>query len=146
MALACDLIVAAEGAQMGLPEVKRGLIAGSGGLLRLPGRIPFHLAMELALTGARLSAADAHRWGLVNRLAEPGAALAAAKELASAIAANAPTAVAVSKQIVAEAGAEIDAAAWERQHQLVEEIVVSDDAREGSAAFLEKREPKWSGS
>ena len=95
MALACDLIVAAKGAQMGLPEVKRGLIAGSGGLLRLPRRMPFHLAMELALTGERLSAADAHRWGLVNRLAEPGEALALARELASAVAANAPTAVAV---------------------------------------------------
>jgi enoyl-CoA hydratase len=145
MVLACDLIVAAEGSEMGLPEVKRGLIAGSGGLLRLPGRLPFHLAMEYALTGERLSAAEAYRWGLVNRLVEPGTALEAAKQLAVAIAANAPAAVGVSKQIVAEAGAAVAAEDWARQHRLVEEIVASDDAREGSAAFLEKREPRWTG-
>jgi enoyl-CoA hydratase len=145
MVLACDLVVAAEGSQMGLPEVKRGLIAGSGGLVRLPGRMPFHVAMEYALTGERMSAAEAHRWGLVNRLVEPGAALGVAKELGATVAANAPGAVRASKEIVSEAAAAAAAGVWERQRRVLEEIVDSADAREGAAAFLEKREPRWNG-
>lgn len=145
MVLACDLIVASEGAEFGLPEVKRGLIAGSGGLSRLPRRVPFHLAMEWILTGDRLQASEAHRWGLVNRLTAAGGALEAAKELARAVAANAPLAVGMSKLSVGEAAGEGDTATWEIQRQRVEEIVVSEDAREGAAAFLEKRPPKWKG-
>ena len=103
IALACDLIVAASDARFGIPEVKRSLVAGAGGLLRLPRRIPPAIAMELALTGDPISAADAHRYGLVNRVSEPGAALDEAMALAARITPNGPLAVAASKKIVAGA-------------------------------------------
>ena len=102
LALATDLIVASKDSAFGIPEVKRGLVAGGGGLLRLPQRIPSAIAMELALTGENLSAERAHALGMVNVLAEPGAALDAAIELAEKIAANGPLAVAVTKQIIVE--------------------------------------------
>jgi enoyl-CoA hydratase len=143
MALACDLIVAAEDAVLGLPEVKRGLIAGSGGLFRLPRRIPPQIAMEYALTGEPISAAEAHRWGLVNRLTPPGGALAAATELAELIAANAPIAVRTTKQIINQAPTWPPELIWDRQHELLELIVSSADAREGSEAFVQKRAPVW---
>ena len=100
VALACDLIVAARDAKVGIPEVKRGLVAAAGALIRLPKRIPYHLAMELALTGDPIGAERAHEIGIVNRLAEPGEAVAAARELAAAIVANGPLAIAGSKQIL----------------------------------------------
>ena len=100
IALACDLIVAARDARFGIPEVKRGLVAAGGALIRLPRRIPYHLAMELALTGDPIDAERAHAIGLVARLTEPGGAVAAARELAATIAANGPLAVAATKRIL----------------------------------------------
>ena len=146
IALACDLIVASRDARFGLPEVKRGLIAGSGGLLRLPARMPRQIAMEHVLTGRHLAAQEAHRWGLVNRLTEPGAALAGALDLAREIAANAPLSVEASKRVVAQSPGWPADEVWERQRVVLEAIVASDDAREGAAAFAEKRAPSWSGS
>lgn len=145
MALACDLIVAAESAQFGIPEVKRGLIAGSGGLLRLPRRIPPQIAMELALTGDLMSAQDARQWGLVNRLVPAGQALQAALELATRIAANGPLAVRITKQVVSESPTWPADEVWARQNALLEQVIASDDAREGAAAFAEKRTARWSG-
>lgn len=145
IALACDLIVASSEARFGIPEVKTGLIAGSGGLIRLPQRVPRQIAMEYALTGRMMTAAEAHRFGLVNRLAEPGKALDAARELAREIAANAPLSVAMSKRIVNEADTWPADEIWKRQRVLLEEIIASPDAREGARAFAEKRRPKWQG-
>ncbi len=146
IALACDLMVAADNAQFGLPEVKRGLIAGSGGLMRLPQRIPRQIAMQYALTGDLMSAAEAREWGLVNQLTAPGEALAAAKVLAHKIAANAPLAVQVSKQVVVESWDWSAKERWQRQNALLENIIHSDDAREGALAFSKKRPPVWTGT
>ncbi len=146
IALACDLVVASEAAQFGIPEVKRGLIAGSGGLLRLPQRIPPQIAMELALTGDLLPATEARQWGLVNRLVPAGGALAAALELAQRIAANGPLAVRVAKQVVAESPTWPADQVWARQDALLEEVIGSNDAREGALAFAEKRAPAWTGT
>jgi enoyl-CoA hydratase len=145
VALACDLIVAARDARFGLPEVKRGLVAAAGGLLRLPRRIPYHLAMELILTGEPIGAERAATIGIVNRLAEPGGAVAAARELAEAVARNGPLALAASKRIVAEAQDWPATEAWDRQRAISEPVFASDDAREGATAFAEKREPRWRG-
>ncbi|GAC1330278.1 MAG: crotonase/enoyl-CoA hydratase family protein [Mycobacteriales bacterium] len=145
LVLACDLVVAAEDAVFGLPEVKRGLVAGSGGLLRLPARVPPGIAMEHALTGEPISAADAHTWGLVNRLTAPGQALDGARALAASIAVNGPLAVRVSKMLVADATDATGNGAWERQNDALAGILASADAREGSAAFVEKRAPVWQG-
>ncbi|OHV33568.1 MULTISPECIES: crotonase/enoyl-CoA hydratase family protein [Pseudofrankia] len=143
--LACDLIVAADDARFGLPEPKRGLVAGSGGLYRLPRRIPYHAAMELSLTGGFLAAPDAHRYGLVNRLTEPGGALAAARRLAAEIAANAPLAVWSTKQIIVES-ADWTEEDWSvKQAPIFDPVVRSKDAIEGSLAFAEKRPPVWRG-
>lgn len=144
LVLACDLVVAADDAQFGLPEVGIGLIAGSGGLLRLPHRVPRSVACELALTGDRFGAVDAHRWGLVNRLVEPGSAVSAAVELAARIARNAPLALAATKRMLAAADLPVDAA-WERQEAELVAIKATEDAREGARAFGEKRAPRWSG-
>ena len=145
IALACDLIVAAETASFGLPEVRRGLIAGSGGLLRLPRRIPRNVAMDYALTGRMMSARDAERFGLVNRLVAPGEARAAALALGAEIAANGPLAVAATKHIIDE-GADWPAdEIWTRQKQILERVIASQDAREGALAFAHKRPPRWTG-
>ena len=146
LALACDLVVAGEGAVFGLPEVKRGLIAGSGGLLRLPRRIPPGIAMEYALTGEPMPAAEAYRWGLVNRLTPAGQALEAACALAAVIAANGPLAVRTTKRLITEAAGTTGDGAWERQNALLGEVLASADAREGAAAFVEKRPPVWTGA
>jgi enoyl-CoA hydratase len=145
MALACDLIVASETAQFGLPEVKRGLIAGSGGLLRLPRRIPAQIAMELALTGDLMPAHEARSWGLINRLVPEGQALGSAIELAQRIAANGPLAVRVAKQVISDSPGWPQSEIWQRQNRLLEQVISSADAREGALAFAEKRQPKWSG-
>lgn len=142
LALTCDLIVAAEDANFGLPEVKRGLIAGSGGLLRLPQRLPLSVAMDYSLTGRLMPAPVAHQWGLVARLAKSGAALDAALELATEIAANSPLALQVTKQIIGWAG-NPSAEQTAMQDELLEMIVESEDAREGASAFAEKRPPVW---
>jgi enoyl-CoA hydratase len=145
IALACDLIVASREAKFGIPEVKRGLVAGAGGLLRLPRRIPAGIAMELALTGDPLTAVEAHRVGLVNKLTEPGQALAGALELAGRIAANAPLAVAASKQVIIEQQDWDMASAWKEQTALTRPVFRSQDAQEGARAFAEKRAPQWKG-
>jgi enoyl-CoA hydratase len=145
VALACDLIVASREARFGIPEVKRGLVAAGGGLLRLPSRIPYHLAMELALTGEPIGAERAHAAGLVSRVTEPGGALAGACELASAVAANGPLAVAATKRILAEAPGWPADAVWERQAEIADPVFASEDAREGATAFAEKRPPVWRG-
>jgi enoyl-CoA hydratase len=145
VALACDVIVAATDARFGIPEVKRGLVAAAGALLRLPRRIPYHLAMELALTGEPISAERAAQIGIVSRLTEPGGSLAGARELAGTIARNGPLAVDASKQIVAHAGDWTEAEGWERQREFSNVVFTSEDAREGATAFAEKREPVWKG-
>jgi enoyl-CoA hydratase len=144
IALACDLIVASENAFFGLPEVKRGLVAAGGGLLRLPTRIPYNIAMEWALTGATIPAADAHSVSLVNRITPPGGSLACAIELAEKIAANSPLATLATKQIIQGARDWPTDESFVRQAAISEPVRSSMDAREGAAAFLEKREPVWS--
>ncbi|HTR70597.1 MAG TPA: crotonase/enoyl-CoA hydratase family protein [Mycobacteriales bacterium] len=143
---ACDLVVASREAKFGIPEVKRGLAAGAGGLLRLPQRIPYNIAMELALTGDPLTADQAHAHGLVNRLTEPGQALDVALALASTISANGPLAVAASKEIVRGSLDWTEAEGWANQPGLLGPVFASADAREGATAFAEKRPPKWSGT
>jgi enoyl-CoA hydratase len=145
IALSCDLIVAARGARLGIPEVKRSLVAAAGALFRLPRRIPYHLAMELALTGDPIDAERGHQLGLVNRLAEPGEALDVALELAAAIVKNGPLALIASKEIVRNAPDWTEAEAWEKQGAIAGPVMVSEDAREGAIAFAEKRDPVWKG-
>ncbi len=143
LALACDLIVASEEAQFGLPEVTRGLVAGAGGLLRLPRRLPYHIAMEIALTGERFPAARLHEAGLINRLVPAGQALAAARELAARIAANAPLALAATKRVIVESADWPVSEAFARQGEIIGPVFTSKDAMEGAAAFAEKRPPVW---
>jgi enoyl-CoA hydratase len=143
--LACDLVVAAEDAKFGLPEVRRGLTAAAGGLLRLQHRIPYHLAMELVLTGRMWPAPDAAAVHLVNRLAPKGSALEVALELATEVAANAPLALAASKRVLVESADWALAEKFDLQEQYVDPVRHSADAREGAAAFLEKRPPAWTG-
>jgi enoyl-CoA hydratase len=145
VALACDLIVAARGARLGIPEVKRSLVAAGGGLLRLPRMLPRNIAMEMALTGDPILAERGHELGLVNRLAEPGAALDAALELAEVIAENGPLALAASKRILTESVDWPDAEFFTRQAGIAEAVMASEDAREGATAFAEKRAPVWKG-
>lgn len=145
LALACDLIVSSEQAKFGLPEVRRGLVASAGGLMHLPSRIPFHVAMEFALTGDMLGAGRAHQLGLVNRLAPPGQALKAALELAQAIEANGPLAVNVSKQVILESREWSRHEMFDKQKAVVAPVFKSADAMEGAAAFAEKRAPVWRG-
>jgi enoyl-CoA hydratase len=145
VALACDLIVAARTARLGLPEVKRGLVAAAGGLLRLPRRVPHCFAMEMVLTGGMVGAERAERMGLVNRLAEPGQTLEVALALAEEIAANAPLAVEASKRIVHEQWGWATEEAWDRQAAISAHVYASEDCREGAAAFVEKRPPVWTG-
>lgn len=143
--LACDLTVAARNAQFGLPEAKRGLAAAAGGLLRLPRLIPPRIAMELALTGDMISAERAAHFGLVNILTEPGEALQEAKRLAARIIANAPLSVAASKRVIVEQRDWPLAEMFSRQQEITGGLLQSADAREGAAAFAEKRKPNWKG-
>ena len=145
VALACDLIVAARGARLGIPEVKRSLVAAGGALLRLPRALPRNVAMELALTGDPIDAERAHALGLVNRLTEPGEALDKALELADAIAANGPLALAATKRVIREAPDWPDAEFFERQRPIIDPVFNSEDAREGATAFAERRDPVWKG-
>lgn len=145
IALSCDLIVAAEDAVFGLPEVQRGLTAAGGGLLRLPSRIPYHLAMEAALTGRRLTARWCAERGLVNRIAAPGRALDTALDLAEEISGNGPLAVQASKKVIIESGNWATDQAFEHQEAIVDPVRHSADAREGATAFAEKRRPVWTG-
>lgn len=146
LALATDLIVASTDAAFGIPEVKRGLFAAGGGLLRLPDRIPYAIAMELALTGDNLSAARAADLGLVNMLTKPGAALAAAIQLAEKIAANGPLAVAATKRIIVESRGWTPQTRFAEQGKIKPTVFNSNDAKEGALAFTEKRQPIWTGT
>jgi enoyl-CoA hydratase len=145
VALACDLIVASRGARLGIPEVKRSLVAAGGGLLRLPRVLPRNVAMELALTGEPILAERAYELGMVSRVAEPGDAVARALELAEAIAANAPLALAATKRILVESPDWSDSEFFARQREISDPVARSEDAREGATAFAEKREPVWKG-
>src|SRR5215469_7137136 len=143
--LACDLVVASEEAVFGLPEVSRGLVAGAGGLFRLPLRIPYHLAMEIALTGARVPARRLGAVGLINRLVPPGEALAQARVLAAEIGRNAPLALAATKRIVVESADWPQSESFDRQAEIAGPVFFSADAMEGAVAFAEKRAPVWRG-
>jgi enoyl-CoA hydratase len=145
VALSCDLIVAARGAKFGVPEVKVGLVAAAGGLMRLPRRIPYHVAMQMAITGQNISAERAFEIGLVNELCEPGKALEHALALAAVVARNAPLAVQASKAIVRGALDLDEQAGWELQDRLGLPLLVTEDGKEGARAFAEKRPPVWKG-
>jgi enoyl-CoA hydratase len=145
IALSCDLIVASRGAKLGIPEVKRSLVAAAGALRRLPQRLPYNVAMELALTGDPLTAERAYELGLVNRVAEPGEALAGALELAATIAKNGPLALDATKATLQQQFDWGEAEFWQRQGELAGPVMASEDAREGAIAFSEKREPVWQG-
>jgi enoyl-CoA hydratase len=143
IALACDLIVAGRSARFALPEVRRGLMAGGGGLVRLPKRIPPSVAMEWALVGEPVDAGEAYRVGLVNRVVDDGAALSCALELGGKIAANGPLAVAASKQVMTESAESTLAEAFDRQLGIVDQVLNSADAKEGATAFVEHRAARW---
>ena len=144
--LACDLVVASTEAQFGIPEVKRSLVAAAGGLFRLPRKLPFNIAMELALTGDPITAERAHHFGLVNRLVEPGTAFDAALELAEAISVNAPLAVRESRRLVLESIAVTDDEEGVRQSgAALMGLASTEDFAEGPMAFIEKRDPVWKG-
>ena len=145
LALACDLIVAAEDARFGLPEVKRGLIAAGGGVIRLPKRIPHHLAMELLLTGEPVDGRRAGELGLANRVVGKGQAVAEALRLAEQLATNAPLALAAVKRVVRAADGVPDAEAFAFQRGEMKTLMTSDDVREGMTAFAERRSPRWTG-
>ncbi len=145
LALACDLVVASEAARFGLPEVRRGLVAAAGGLLRLPQRIPYHLAMEIALTGEHYPASRLAEAGLVNQVVPEGQALAGAIELARRVALGAPLALAATKQVVARAADWDSGEAFARQAEIINPVFSSADAMEGAVAFAEKRPPAWRG-
>ncbi|QHE84840.1 crotonase/enoyl-CoA hydratase family protein [Hydrogenophaga sp. BPS33] len=141
--LACDLVVAARDAKFGLPEVKRGLAAASGGLLRLPRLIPQRIAMEIALTGDHISAERLFQYGLINALVEPGQALEQAKQLARRILVNAPLSVAASKRVIVEQRDWPIATMFDSQDAITTAVLASEDAREGARAFAERRTPRW---
>jgi enoyl-CoA hydratase len=143
--LACDLVVAAETAKFGVPEVKRSLVAGAGGAFLLPRRVPFAIALELLLTGDPLTASRAAEIGLVNRLTAEGGALDGALELAAAIAGNGPLAVAATKAIARRSADWTFEQGWREQAALMAPVFGSEDAREGATAFAEKRSPVWKG-
>jgi enoyl-CoA hydratase len=144
--LACDLVVAAEDADFGIPEVKRGLFAAAGGLIRLPNRIPTATAMELALTGDPIDAHRAFELGLVNRVVARDDVLDAAVALAERVCANAPIAVRNSRTMVREARDLTEAEAWPRNYELAIEVFATKDSIEGATAFAEKRAPRWTGT
>ncbi|WP_280435267.1 crotonase/enoyl-CoA hydratase family protein [Nocardia carnea] len=146
LALATDLVVASRSAQFGIPEVKRGLVAGGGGLLRLQQRIPYQKALELALTGENFTAEQGAALGFVNVLAEPGEALPEALRLADRITANGPLAVAVTKEILVKSRYWGEDEMWQNQMELLAPVFGSKDAQEGAKAFAEKRTPEWTGT
>jgi len=145
VAISCDLIVAADDAKFGIPEVKRGLAAAGGGLIKLRKQIPSRIAMELALTGDFVDSQGAYDVGLINEVVASGTAVEAAKALAAKIAANGPLAVALSKQVVAKAQDWDSAAMFSEQQNVLKPIFTSEDAIEGATAFAEKRAPNWKG-
>jgi len=145
LVLACDLVVAGRGARFGLPEVARSLVAAGGGALKLPGRVPRAVALEMLLTGAPIDASRAAEIGLVNRVVEDSTALDEAIALATTIAANAPLAVAATLAVARGANDWSTEAGWVHQAALTDHIWASEDAREGASAFAERRPPVWRG-
>lgn len=145
LVLACDLIVAADDARFGCPEVTWGLAPLEGGLVRLPRRIPYHVAVRVLLTGQPLPAAEAKQYGLVNELTAPGATLEGARKLAGRIARNAPLAITAVKEVLRATQGLNDSDAFQRQDQLTSGLASSEDAHEGARAFAEKRAPVWHG-
>lgn len=145
IAMSCDMMIAAETAKFGVPETKCGIVPGSGGLLRLPARVPYVVAMELIITGDMFSAEQAANWGLINRVVPDGQALQGALDLASRIKENGPLAVQTAKKVIAESRD------WSQQHMFdlqrprIDHVFVSADAKEGATAFAEKRKPVWQG-
>lgn len=146
VAMACDLIVAASNARLGLPEVKRGLVASSGALFRASRVLPLNVAKKMLFTGADLPVDEAHRYGFVTDVVEPGQALAHALALADTINANSPVAVQQALQAVDQLVAANDDQAWEITRQARRTVGKSNDAAEGVAAFFEKRPPQWTGT
>lgn len=145
LALSCDVIVASEEAKFGLPEPKRGLVAGAGGIMRLPRRIPYHVAMEIALTGDHYPASRLYELGLINRITPAGEALTEALKLARKIAANAPLALLATKRVIVESADWSREEMFAKQSEIINPVFASKDAQEGAAAFAEKRPPNWSG-
>jgi enoyl-CoA hydratase len=145
IALACDLIVAARGTKLGVPEVKRGLVAAGGALRRLPQRLPRELATELILTGELITADRAYELGAISRLTEPGEALDAALELAETISANGPLALVASKEVLDKQDDWTIEEFWTNQDEITPPVFASEDAQEGALAFAEKRDPVWKG-
>jgi len=145
IALTCDLIVAAKGIPVGIPEARRGLFAAGGAMLRLPRRVGLGKAMELALTADPIRSEEAHAIGLVDRVTEPGRALGEALALAERIAKNAPLSLSISKRLLREQQGRTEAEFWAFQARDAGAIFASEDAREGATAFAEKREPVWKG-
>lgn len=145
MALACDLIVAAENATISLPEATRGRIPGAGGLTRLPRKVPQAIAMQMALTGRPMPVSRLYDLGLVNEVSAPGAALELALSIAEVIAANAPLAVRTSKRVIVESADWSESEQFERLEPFAAALRSSQDAKEGAIAFAEKRPPVWQG-
>ena len=143
--LSCDLVVASTTAAFGIPEVKRSLVAGAGGLFRLGRKIPLNVAMELALTGDPIGAEAAHHHGLAQAVDEPGEALEVATALADQICANAPVAVRETRKIVIEATNAPDEIGWKMSMEGMVAAMRSEDFAEGLTAFIEKRPPQWKG-
>jgi enoyl-CoA hydratase len=146
IALTCDLLVAAKGVRLGIPEVGVGLFAAGGALMRLPRLVPYGVAMEMALTGDPITAEKALEYGLVARVAEPGEAVDEAIALATRIAKNAPLSVAASKQLIVDSFGRTEEEFWKHQIPQMKVVFASDDAKEGPRSFAEKRSPKWTGS
>lgn len=146
IALACDILIAARDARLGLPEVSRGLIAGAGGLFRLPQRVGLGQSSLLALTGTAISGEEAHRIGLVDRAVEPGEALTESRALAENLGANAPLALAATKAVLAGGFGMSAEEFWPWQKPHLRLVIRSADAREGAVAFAEKRPPRWQGN
>jgi enoyl-CoA hydratase len=142
--IACDLVVANANAKFGIPEVKRGLVAAAGGVMMLPDQIPERIALELALTGDFIGAERAYQLGMINEVTQ-GSALEGAKALAAKIAANGPLAVKVSKAVMKQSRGWAMEDRYANQGKLIAPVFVSHDAREGAAAFAEKRKPNWTG-
>ncbi|WP_330456258.1 crotonase/enoyl-CoA hydratase family protein [Streptomyces sp. NBC_00820] len=145
LVLACDLVVAADTAFFGLPEVARGLVASQGGAIRLPARLPYHLAMEMLLTADPMPAAEAARHGLVNQLTAPGKAMAGALDLADRVRAHSPLAVQATKRIVQATRGLDDTTAFTVQDPLSDPVFTTTSATEGTRAFCEKRPAVWTG-
>ncbi|HLF72431.1 MAG TPA: enoyl-CoA hydratase-related protein [Dehalococcoidia bacterium] len=145
MAMACDLVVAADSAQFGLPEVKRGIVAGGGGPHRLPRQIPFRVAMGYLLTGRHFSAAEAERWGLINEVVPQAQVMEAAERWANEILDGAPLSVRAMRQMALE-GIEMPLEeAYNGSYSALQKLIGSEDSREGPRAFAEKRKPVWTG-